>query len=119
MKTNALFTVLILIFLTGCYYDKEELLYNASTCSASLSQPAGPNFTNVKNIINAKCSGCHTNGGQSGGANYDGDCKIVDGWSKINQRCVVVGDMPPGGSLTTAEKNQITAWVNAGHNYTD
>ena len=120
MKSPKFYLIALLLTLTvvGCYYDKEELLYGSS-CTASLSQPAGPNFTNVKTIINSKCAGCHTNGGQSGGYNYDTDCKIVDGWNGIYQSCVVNGNMPQGGSLTSAEKSQITAWKDAGHRYTD
>lgn len=80
---------------------------------------AGTNFTNVKNIITSKCGGCHLNGGNDGGANFDNNCSIVSKWDRINIRCVTQGGMPPGTALSTAQKAQITAWVNAGHRYTD
>jgi len=78
----------------------------------------GPNFTNVKNIISANCANCHLNGGNNGNLNLDADCSIVAKWDKINLRCVVQGNMPSQG-LTTNEKAQITAWVNAGHKFSD
>jgi len=81
--------------------------------------PAGTNFTNVKNIITSKCGGCHLNGGNDGSANFDNDCSIVSKWDRINIRCVTQGGMPPGSPLSSAQKAQITAWVNAGHRYTD
>ncbi len=79
---------------------------------------AGPNFSNVKNIVSSKCGNCHLNGGSDGGVNFDADCSIVAKWDRINMRCVTQGNMPPSG-LTTAQKGQITAWVNAGHKFSD
>lgn len=81
--------------------------------------PAGPNFTNVKNIIKSNCGGCHLNGSSFGGVNYDSDCSIVNGWNKINEECVIRSSMPPSGPLSSNLKAQITAWVNAGHRYSD
>lgn len=95
---------------------------NGCTKSQSVTigaAPAGTNFTNVKNIITSKCSGCHLNGNSDGNTNFDNDCNIVNKWDRINIRCVTQGGMPPGNPLTTAQKSQITAWVNAGHRYTD
>jgi len=79
---------------------------------------AGPNFTNVKSIVISKCGNCHLNGGNDGSVNLDADCSIVAKWDRINVRCVSLGNMPPSG-LTTAQKGQITAWVNAGHKFSD
>jgi hypothetical protein len=95
---------------------------NGCTKSQSVTigaAPAGTNFTNVKNIISSNCSACHFNGNTD---DFDNDCNIVNRWDRINIRCVTLGDMPPvppGNPLTAAQKSQITAWVNAGHRYTD
>lgn len=87
--------------------------------SASISNAAaGPNFTNVKNIITANCANCHLNGNSNGSVNFDNNCTIVSKWDRINARCVTLGNMPPQG-LTANEKSQITAWINAGHRYID
>jgi hypothetical protein len=93
----------------GCSNTKDVTVSNASQ---------GVNFTNVRNIINTSCGGCHLNGASSGGENFDDNCNIVAKWDRINLRCVTQGNMPPSG-LSTTQKAQITAWVNAGHKFSD
>jgi len=87
------------------------------------SAPMGPLFTEVKNIVTTRCggSGCHMNGGNAAGFNFDNDCSIVSQWSKINSSSVTGNSMPksPQPKLTTAEKQKITNWINAGRKYTD
>ncbi len=80
---------------------------------------AGPKFAEVKTLVAAKCQGCHNNANQSGGRNLQGDCNIVSAAARIKVRAVDLGNMPPGGSLTQAEKDKITAWVNAGGRFSD
>jgi hypothetical protein len=82
----------------------------------------GPNFTNVRTIIRSKCSGCHLNGQNDGGYNFDNDCSIVSKWNQIKGACVqpyTLRQMPPSAPLTTTQQSQITQWVNAGHRYSD
>lgn len=86
----------------------------------------GPLFAQMRTLITTRCSsgtGCHMNGGSSAGYNFDKDCSIVTYWSQINGACVTytLKKMPisPQAILTTAEKQIITNWVNAGHRYTD
>jgi hypothetical protein len=81
--------------------------------------PDGPLFTAVRQVIRSNCggggSGCHLNGGSSGGQNFELDCNIVAARERIYQRAVVEGTMPAvGGPLPQSEKNKITAWRNAG-----
>ena len=87
------------------------------------SAAMGPLFTEVKNIVVTRCggSGCHMNGGNAAGYNFDNDCSIVSQWSKINSSSVTGNNMPksPQPKLTTAEKQKITSWITAGHKYTD
>jgi uncharacterized membrane protein len=109
---------LLILSIVGCYNDKEELLYptaNANDCSNPAIQK-GPKFTAVESIINSKCVLCH-NGNES--PNLTTACNIVNEWSDINYRCVVLKNMPQNGPLPTTEQDAITAWVNAGHKYTD
>jgi hypothetical protein len=87
---------------------------------------SGPLFASVRNLITTRCSsgtGCHMNGGTAAGYNFDNDCSIVTSWSQINGACVTytLKKMPisPQALLTTAEKQIITNWVNAGHRYLD
>ncbi|MBL7745094.1 MAG: hypothetical protein JNN00_16590 [Chitinophagaceae bacterium] len=94
------------------------------TASATVGTAAsGPLFAAVKNIINTRCSGsgCHMNGSSAAGYNFDNDCSIVTQWSKINSSSVTGSSMPksPQPKLTTAEKQAITNWINAGHTYSN
>ncbi len=96
------------------------------TATATVATAAsGPLFAQMRNLISTRCngSGCHMNGSSTAGYNFDADCSIVTNWSQINQSCVLytMVKMPksPQALLTTAEKQVITNWVNAGHRYTD
>jgi SprB repeat len=86
---------------------------------------SGPLFAQMRTLISTRCngSGCHMNGGNAAGYNFDNDCNIVTKWSQINGACVTytLKRMPinPQPILTAAEKQKITDWVNAGHRYTD
>jgi uncharacterized membrane protein len=51
--------------------------------------------------------------------NFTIDCNIVTNSSRIRERAVVLGTMPPGGSLTQAEKDVISAWITAGGRLSD
>ncbi len=88
--------------------------------------PKGPLFTQMRNLITTRCSngnGCHMNGGNKAGYNFDNDCSIVTSWSAINGSCITgtLTTMPisPQAPLTTAEKQIIINWIAAGHKYTD
>lgn len=86
------------------------------------TQPMGPTFTNVRTIIRANCGSCHLNGGNTAGYNFDNDCSIVTYWSQIKGSCVspyTLRRMPTSAPLSSTLQAQITAWVNAGHRYTD
>ncbi len=98
------------------------------TATAAVANVAmGPLFTNVRSLISTRCngSGCHMNGGNAAGYNFDNDCNIVTKWSQINNTSVIYANgwvkMPknPQPFLTAAEKLVITNWINAGHRYTD
>ena len=86
---------------------------------------SGPLFAAVRTLITNRCggSGCHLNGGSPKGYNFDADCSIVTYWSQINKTAVTytMTKMPinPQPLLTTAEKATITAWINAGHLYSN
>ena len=97
----------------GCLNSTTVVIGNAT---------AGPNFTNVRTIIRAHCGNCHLNGGNQSGYNFDTDCKIVTYWSQIKGSCVspfTLARMPTSGALSATLQSQITAWVTAGHKFTD
>jgi uncharacterized membrane protein len=81
-----------------------------TTCSGT----PGPLFTSVKAIIDAQCVSCHQSGGQASFAPFTNNCNIVSQSANIRTRAVVQGNMPPGGSLSQADKDKINTWVAAG-----
>jgi Cytochrome C oxidase, cbb3-type, subunit III len=78
------------------------------------SSTPGPEFTAVKQLIQANCVSCHAPGGQQPNPNFTVDCNIVQFATLINTRVVVQGTMPPTGPLSQTDKNKITAWINGG-----
>ena len=102
--------------LNSCSKRSEDVVNPASSDCSNPAIQKGPTFTAVESIINNKCISCH-NGGQS--PNLTTACNIVNNWSAINNVCVVRKSMPISDSLPTADQQSITAWVDAGHKYTD
>lgn len=97
---------------------------NANGCNGTAAVTLngyGPNFFNVRNIVNGYCGSCHLNGNFSGGKNFDADPSIVASWDRIKVRTVdgLPSFMPQGGQLTALDKQKILDWLNAGHRITD
>lgn len=92
----------------------------SAPATVTTNNTAGPLFTNVKSLLAARCVSCHSGPSPAGGHDWTLDCEIVNFSDRINQRAVVIGDMPQGGPmLTPAEKAIITNWINAGAKFTD
>jgi hypothetical protein len=89
----------------------------------------GPKYAQVKmliagsNGIGGYCGPCHLNGGMDGNKNFDTDASIIASWDRIKARAVDNNptQMPalPNFPLSTADKQKITDWVNAGHRISD
>lgn len=83
------------------------------------TKPNGALFAAVKPIIQGNCaiSGCH-NGTTS--PNFTVDCNISSNAAKIKTRAVDQAGtssqmpQPPAAALSVADRDKITAWVNAG-----
>ena len=131
MKRKNIFKALFGIVLstsivTGCYRDKEDLLYG-SNCTNTLSQDLndcadtgvqqGSKFTAVESIINNNCISCHNNGGTS--PDLSSKCAIVENWSIIKQECVIEKTMPTSGPLSDADQQIIKDWANTCFKYKD
>lgn len=97
---------------TGCYNDKEELLYPGGTnCNGSANR-----FSDVNPIVQTKCafsSGCHGAGSTNSGGVFMTHAQMQAKAAQIKIQ-VQTGLMPQTGSLTAAEKQSIICWVNAG-----
>ena len=108
-------TLIMAMEITGCYYDKEDLLYHkagavdCSLVSATYSADVAP-------LIKNKCAtaGCHNAAGSAGGTVLENYAQVAGVSARIYQRCVVEQTMPPGGALSPAEIAIITCWINSG-----
>jgi uncharacterized membrane protein len=113
--TAAGFIAIMVLSLSGCYYDHEETLYHKSatvdctTINAKFS-------TDVAPIISGKCatSGCHDAASSAGGTVLTNYAQISAKAARINQRCIIDKTMPPGSPLTTTEVGILQCWINSG-----
>jgi uncharacterized membrane protein len=107
--------VLLVFTVTGCYADKEELLYPGSVQAIDCSTTAAKFAADVQPIISAKCaiSGCH-DASASGGVIFQTYIQISAQKDRINVRAVVQKSMPSAGALLPAEIAKIKCWIDAG-----
>lgn len=110
-----LFFAVIVCTSTGCYNDKEQLLYYGSG-TVSCATISAKFTTDVKSIIQTKCAtaGCHNAATAAGGSVLETYTQIAAQSARINQRCVVEKTMPPGGALLPAEIAVIKCWISSG-----
>lgn len=110
-----LFIAIIIISVTGCYYDKEELLY-AGSGTISCTGVSAKFSTDVNPIIQNKCAtaGCHNAAAGAGGTVLETYAQILAKAIRIKQRCVVEKNMPPGTPLTPAEIAVLKCWIDSG-----
>jgi uncharacterized membrane protein len=109
------FIYVVAITLSGCYYDKEDLLYhlpattNCNTINAKFSVDIAP-------LMQSKCatSGCHDAATAAGGTVLETYTQVADKAGRINQRCVIDKTMPPNGALTTTEISNLSCWISSG-----
>lgn len=85
----------------------------AGNCSGT----PGALFTTVKNLVQEKCVSCHNSSNANGGVNFSDVCNIVAKKDRIKVRAVDEGTMPQTGPLSQADRDKITAWLNAGGGY--
>ena len=112
-----IFISIIALFVSGCYYDNEQLLYPATTTTAGTCASISAKFsTDVAPIISTKCatSGCHNAASAAGGTVLETYAQISAKAVRIRQRCIIDRTMPPGGGLTTSELNILNCWISSG-----
>jgi hypothetical protein len=112
MKKISTLGILILFI---CFISCKK---NNSTSSAYTPDCSGttPTFAaNVEPIILSACatSGCHNSGSNQGPGALTTYSQIKSSISSIRSS-VVSGRMPQGTSLSTAQKNSIVCWIDAG-----
>lgn len=118
---NILFLVFLVaavsVITTGCYKDREELLYGSNSADCTNPDLQGPKFASVELIIKSKCISCHSPGGDS--PDLSTSCYILSNYEGIYNRCVTLKTMPQSGPLSSAYQTIIKDWYDAGHKYTD
>lgn len=112
-KTIIICSAVVALLGTGCYYDKEELLYpGGSNCQTAANKFAA----NVMPIIQTKCAfspSCHAVGSTNSGGPLT-DFNLIKAKANNIKLQVQTGLMPQTGSLTAAELQSIVCWVEAG-----
>jgi len=117
-KYNCLF--IVLLFLCSCDKKDAEPVTTCGGVDISTLR-AGPAFLQVKRILANQCLQCHSGVNPQAGLDWSRDCDILQYWDRIKARAVD-GDpspMPQAGLIPESERNQIMAWIQAGHRYTD
>ena len=107
------------LFFTGCYYDKEEIIYPAGSCNSAGSTYSGT----VSPLLNARCNSCHS----TAAAPTSGNNIVLDNYNSVkiqanNGKLLAsinhaggATPMPKGGSkLSSCEIAKITNWVGSG-----
>jgi uncharacterized membrane protein len=120
MRSSNFFGVLLFITAaittTGCYYDKEELLYSGRTTAVNCTTISAKFAVDVKPIISTKCAtaGCHNAASSAGGSILETYAQISAQSARVNQRSVIEKTMPTSGPLSPAEIAIIKCWVESG-----
>jgi uncharacterized membrane protein len=99
--------------MTGCYYDKAELLYPDSAVDCST---VSATFSKVQSLVTSKCntSGCHNARDAAGGTVLESYDQVKAKAARINLRVIVEKTMPPGPALSAAETNMLKCWISSG-----
>ncbi|MBP6313514.1 MAG: hypothetical protein WAR83_09690 [Flavobacteriales bacterium] len=119
MRRAYLFSLVLMMigFLTGCYYDVEEELYPNKFCVVGDATMANYYTEQVAPIIETRCAipGCHVAGGSAPG-NFlqytEVKARVDDG--KIQLLVFDQRSMPPSGVLPSCDILKLQAWVAAG-----
>lgn len=115
----SLLSIVLVLSLSSCYYDKGDKLYP----DAAICDTINMNYTSsIKPILQTNCidKGCHTTSANFGGVvleNYLGAKASVTGDKLINALKYISGgakNMPPTGKLSDCEINKVEAWIRRG-----
>jgi hypothetical protein len=103
----------MLVFISGCYYDKEELLYpNGNDCSGIAATYSGA----IQGIIQTSCalgSTCHGAGSTNGPGQLTSYNEVKAAAAQVRSS-VVTGIMPKGMTLPAEDIKAIRCWVDGG-----
>jgi len=109
--------ILLMISLTGCYYDHANLVYPQPSCVLTNITYS----TSVTGILKANCYSCHSGAAAAGGGialdSYNGVKTYVTNGQLMNS-INHTGGIPAmplsGAQLSACEISSIQAWINNG-----
>ncbi|MEO8771024.1 MAG: hypothetical protein ABI402_13080 [Ferruginibacter sp.] len=104
-----------IFILTGCYNDKEDILYPGSNNPTDCATVPSKFATDIYPLITSKCaiSGCH-DATASGGVILQNYTQVNSKTDRINARAVMEKSMPPTGALLPDEISKIKCWISSG-----
>ena len=113
IRTPILISAFLIVYSTGCTYDKEELLCPPKQTACDT---LGATFTKVKSIITSKCSSanCHSTATAKGGVTLETYDQIKAKADRIKQRALVEKTMPPRGPLSITDVAILECWLGSG-----
>ncbi len=109
-------TLLIMVLsVSGCYADKEELLYPGSLQAINCSTVPASFAVDVQPLISSKCAipACH-DASAAGGVILQTYTQVSSKKDRVHARAVVEKSMPTSGALLPAEIAKIKCWIDAG-----
>lgn len=118
IKISIAITLLVGVFISSCYYDNAEEMYqnlpkDCDLTAISFNQDIAP-------IISQNCGGCHGANFPSGGlslTNYAQISNAANSGKLVDRISRQTGDplvMPQGGPMIKCNIDKIDAWVKAG-----
>ncbi len=114
IKIAAAFFFIVAAVCSGCYNDKEELLYPGSTNAVDCNTIPARFGENVLPLVTLRCAtvNCH-NSSASGGFIFQNYEQISLAKERI-KKVLLEKTMPPAGPLLPAETNTIQCWISNG-----
>ena len=105
----------VLLFSSGCYYDKYDKLYPPSTAAICDSTNVTYSVT-VRGILDGYCMGCHDVTSSYPFDTYDGVNNYVSNGFLMGDVKQLSGfpPMPPTGKLNDCDIAKLQKWVNDG-----
>ena len=108
---------LVVVSITGCYYDHANLVYPQATCTITTATYSA----NVTSILNANCYSCHAGNAAAGGGikldtyaslkTYVNNGQLMN---SINQKGGIPAMPLNGSKLAACDINAIQIWINNG-----
>lgn len=116
-----LFSGIIAMLVTACYYDNEEYLYSGSGGNPTACDTSNVTYSGtVAQILNTYCNGCHNPGNPSAGiivSNYSNLIIYVNNGRFLGsiEHGPGYSPMPKNGSkLSSCNLLKIKKWINDG-----